>query len=223
MTSIGPIGWNTCCLEDTELNKGFFWSRVHPVPASACCLRISPAGAMPTPPATGCPSHGSSPHGTNLTHRGSHWPLCLRCPPQWNVPTHRRQVGSPPQGGLCHLSTVYDLWSPNLTDGIWDYTMKPIMDAQGGVLRARERGNLIPLVPRCNNFLLMLGVVQPMHVGGVWDRNGLVYNAYVAHLLSRGLYYDLHKHCRPNVVDLIKAVSALWAAAWTMGGAATRG
>ena len=31
----------------------------------------SPAGATPTPPAPGCPSHGPSPHGTNLTQRGS--------------------------------------------------------------------------------------------------------------------------------------------------------
>ena len=27
---------------------------------------------MPTPPARACPSHGRSPHGTNLMQRGSH-------------------------------------------------------------------------------------------------------------------------------------------------------
>ena len=107
------------------------------------------------------------------------------------------------------------------TDGIWDYMMKPIVDAQEAVLRAREREDLIPLVPRCNTFVLSLGMVRPMQMDGVWDRDGLVYNAYLARLLSRGQYYDLHKHCRPDVVDLIEAVSACWAAAWTMGAAAT--
>ena len=107
------------------------------------------------------------------------------------------------------------------TDGIWDYMMKPIVDAQEAVLRAWEREDLIPLVPRYNIFVLLLGMVRPMQVDGVWDRDGLVYNAYLARLLSRGQYYDLHKHCRPDVVDLIEAVSAHWAAAWTMGGAAT--
>ena len=57
-------------------------------------------------------------------------------------------------------------------------------------------------------------------VDRVWHRDGLVYNAYLARLLSRGQCYDLHKHCRPDVVDLIEAVSAHWAATWTMGGAA---
>ena len=32
------------------------------------------------------------------------------------------------------------------TDGIWDYMMKPIVDAQEAILRAREREDLIPLV-----------------------------------------------------------------------------
>ena len=107
------------------------------------------------------------------------------------------------------------------TDGIWDYMMKPIVDAQEAVLRCRERADLIPLVPRYNTFLLLLGMVLPMQVDGVWDRDGLVYNAYLARLLSRGQYYDLHKNCRPDVVDLIEAVSARWVAAWTMGAAAT--
>ena len=107
------------------------------------------------------------------------------------------------------------------TDGTWDYMMKPIVDAQEAVLPARERDDLIPLVPRYHTFCLLLGMVRPMQVDGVWDRDGLVYNAYLARLLFRGQYYDLHKHCRPDVVDLIEAVSAHWAAAWTMGGAAT--
>ena len=78
-----------------------------------------------------------------------------------------------------------------------------------------------PPVPRYNTFLLLRGMVRPMQVDGVWDRDALVHNAYLARLLSRGQYYDLHKHCRPDVVDLIEAVSAHLAAAWTMGGAAT--
>ena len=62
------------------------------------------------------------------------------------------------------------------TDGIWDYMMKPIVDAQEAVLRAREREDLIPLVPRYNTFVLLLGMVRPMEVDRVWDRDGLVYN-----------------------------------------------
>ena len=44
----------------------------------------------------------------------------------------------------------------------------------------REREDLIPLVPRYNTFVLLLGMVRPMQVDGVWDRDGLVYNAYLA-------------------------------------------
>ena len=60
-----------------------------------------------------------------------------------------------------------------------------------------------------------------MQVDGVWDNDGLVYNAYLARLLSWGQYYDLHKHCHPDALDIIEAASAHWAAPWTMGGAAT--
>ena len=48
------------------------------------------------------------------------------------------------------------------TDGIWDYMMKPIVDAQEAILRAREREDLIPLVPRYSTFVLLLGMVRPM-------------------------------------------------------------
>ena len=41
-----------------------------------------------------------------------------------------------------------------------------------------------------------------------------------AQMVDKGIY-DLQKHCRPGVVDLIEAVSAHSAAARTMGGAAT--
>ena len=47
---------------------------------------------------TGLLSHGPSPHGTNLTQRGSHSPLCLRCPPRRNVPTLHRRVAACPCG-----------------------------------------------------------------------------------------------------------------------------
>ena len=36
--------------------------------------------------------------------------------------------------------------------------MKPIVDAQEAILRAREREDLIPLVPRYNTFVLLLGM-----------------------------------------------------------------
>ena len=72
------------------------------------------------------------------------------------------------------------------TDGIWNYMTKPIVDAQEAVLGARERDDFIPLVLRYNIFLLLLGMVRPMQVDGVWDCDGLVYNAYLARLLSPG-------------------------------------
>ena len=65
----------------------------------SCCLSTSPAGAMPTLLALACPSHGPSPYRTNLTQRGSHSSLRLRCPPpppRWNVPTPRRRVAVGP-------------------------------------------------------------------------------------------------------------------------------
>ena len=41
-------------------------------PRSGLRVLSESAGAKPTPPARDCPSHGPSPHGTNLTQRGSH-------------------------------------------------------------------------------------------------------------------------------------------------------
>ena len=69
------------------------------------------------------------------------------------------------------------------TGGIWDYMMKPIVDFQEAVLRARERDDLMPLVARYNTFVLLLGMVRPTQVDGVWDLGGLVYNAYPARLV----------------------------------------
>ena len=50
------------------------------------------------------------------------------------------------------------------TDGIWDYMMKPIVDAQEAILRAREREDLIPLVPRYNTYMRGLLAVQSVPV-----------------------------------------------------------
>ena len=70
---------------------------------------------------------------------------------------------------------------------------------------------------------LLLGMVHPMQVDGVWDCKGLLYNTELAQLLSRAQYYDLAEHCRPDVVELTvnEAASAHWSAGWTMDGAAT--
>ena len=40
------------------------------------------------------------------------------------------------------------------TDGIWDYMMKPIVDPQEAILRARITEDLIPFVPRYNTLVL---------------------------------------------------------------------
>ena len=66
---------------------------MHPVPASVCCLSISPAGATPTPLALGCPSHGPSPHRTNLTQRKSLTAPLVLSPPV--------ECANPPASGRC--------------------------------------------------------------------------------------------------------------------------
>ena len=38
---------------------------------------------------------------------------------------------------------------------------------------------------RYNAFILLLGMVRPMQVDGIWERDGLLYNPFMARLLSR--------------------------------------
>ena len=65
----------------------------NPGPASGCCERASAAAATPTPPALGCPSHGPSPHGTNLTQwKSLTAPLALSPAVEW---------ADPPSSGRC--------------------------------------------------------------------------------------------------------------------------
>ena len=47
----------------------------------------------------------------------------------------------------------------------------------------------------------------------------LAYNKYMASLLPRELYYRLQRFLRADVTDLIEECSAIWSAAWEMGGA----
>ena len=60
------------------------------------------------------------------------------------------------------------------------------------------------LVPRYNAFVLWLGMVWPMQIDGVWDRDGLLYNPYLAKLLCRRECYVLCRHIRPDVTDLLE-------------------
>ena len=48
---------------------------------------------------------------------------------------------------------------------------------------------MAPHVSRCNAFVIPLGMVRPMQVDGVWDRRGLLYNPYMANMLTRRQYY----------------------------------
>ena len=37
---------------------------------------------------------------------------------------------------------------------------------------------------RYNAFILLLGMVRPMQVDGIWERDGLLYNPFMARFLS---------------------------------------
>ena len=41
---------------------------------------------------------------------------------------------------------------------------------------------------RYNAFFLLLGMVRPMQVDGIWERDGLLHNPFMAGLLSRKEY-----------------------------------
>ena len=64
------------------------------------------------------------------------------------------------------------------------------------------------------NKILLLGMVCPMQVDGIWERDGLLYNPFMARLLSRKEYYVLRRNIRPNVVELLEECNGQWASAW---------
>ena len=59
-------------------------------------------------------------------------------------------------------------------------------------------------VRRYNALLILLGMVRPMQVDGVWDRKGLLYNPYMANMLTRRQYYLLQWLLRTDVVSLLE-------------------
>ena len=105
-------------------------------------------------------------------------------------------------------------------DEVWDHIMAPIENLQSQALRDHGRPDLLPLVPRYNAFLILLGMVRPMQVDGVWDRKGLLYNPYMANMLTRRQYYVLQRLLRTDVVLLLEDYNGQWAGAWCMGGGA---
>ena len=73
---------------------------------------------------------------------------------------------------------------------------------------------------RYNAFILLLGMVRPMQVHGIWERDGSLYNPFMAQLLSPKQYYVLRCNIRPDVVELPEECNGQWAGAWWLGGAA---
>ena len=71
-----------------------------------------------------------------------------------------------------------------------------------------------------NAFILLLGMVRPMAVDGIWERDGLLYNPFMAQFLSRKEYYVLRRTIRPDVVELPEECNGQWPGAWRFGGAA---
>ena len=70
-------------------------------------------------------------------------------------------------------------------DEVWDHIMAPTENLPCQALRDHGRPDVLPLVPRYNAFLILLGTVRPMQVDGVWDRKGLLYNPYMANMLTK--------------------------------------
>ena len=77
------------------------------------------------------------------------------------------------------------------------------------------------LFRRYSAFILLLGMVRPMQVDGIWEREGLLYNPFMARLLSRKEYYVLRRNIRHDVVELLEECNGQWAGAWRLGGAAS--
>ena len=75
---------------------------------------------------------------------------------------------------------------------------------------------------RYNAFILLLGMVRPMQIDGISERDGLLYNPFMAQLLSRKQYYVLRRNIRPDVVELLEECNGQWAGAgswvaWLVG------
>ena len=71
---------------------------------------------------------------------------------------------------------------------------------------------------RYNAFIILQGMVRPMQVDGIWERDGLLYNPFMARLPSRKEYYVLRRYIRPDVVELLEECTGQWAGAWRLGG-----
>ena len=96
----------------------------------------------------------------------------------------------------------------------------PIENLQCQALGDHGRPDLVPLVPGYNAFLILLGMVRPMQVNGVWDHKGLLYNPYMANMLTRRRYYLMQRLLPTDVVSLLEDCNGQWAWAWCMGGGA---
>ena len=105
-------------------------------------------------------------------------------------------------------------------DEVWDHIMAPIDNLQCQALRDHRRPELVPLVPRYNAFLILLGMVRPMQVDGVLDCKGLLYNPYIANMVTRRQYYLLQRLLLTDVVSLLEDCNGHWAGAGCMGGGA---
>ena len=105
-------------------------------------------------------------------------------------------------------------------DEVWDHIMAHIENLQCQALRDHGRPDLLPLVPRYNAFLILLGMVRHMQVDGVGNRTSLLYNPYMANMLTRRQYYLLQWLPRTDVGSPLENGNGQWAGAWCMGGGA---
>ena len=82
--------------------------------------------------------------------------------------------------------------------------MAPIVNLQCQAPQDHGRPDLVPLESRYNAFLILLGMVRSMQVDKVWHHKGLLYNPYMANMLTRRQYYLLQKLLRTDVVSLLE-------------------
>ena len=73
---------------------------------------------------------------------------------------------------------------------------------------------------RYNAFIVLLGMVRPMQVDGIWERDGLLYKPFMAQLLSCKEYHVLLRNIRRDVVEVLEECNGQWAGSWRLGGAA---
>ena len=101
------------------------------------------------------------------------------------------------------------------------YFFAPIKRLQTSVLLAKNKGYLVDYIDRFAMFRLGLGMLRCRRIDDLYDNTAIGYNAYMAHLLPRNVYYEMNGAMNVDVTKLIVDVNAAWGQVWKFGDAAT--